>query len=82
MEMEMKMENNVNNESVKYVIAILKRIEKELRTSQSSGLAMGFLDFDRIRTFSELDAIKDMMTTSHPVDLPETHPDSVLILKE
>lgn len=73
---------NVSNETVKYAIAVLRRIETELVKSQSARLAMGFLDFDRKRTIVEMQALKDMMLASDPVDLPETHPDSLLELKD
>jgi hypothetical protein len=43
---------------------------------------MGFLDFDRKRIIAQMDALKDMMLASDPVDLPETHPDSLLELKD
>lgn len=73
---------NVSNETVKYAAAILRRIETEIVKSQSSRLAMGFLEFDRQRTIVEMDALKKMMLASDPVDLPETHPDSLLELKD
>lgn len=73
---------DISNESVKYCVAVLKRIEVELIKSQSARLAMGFLDFDKERIVVEMKALKDMLEASSPVDLPETHPDSFLELKE
>ena len=73
---------NTSNETVKYTVAVLRRIEIELVKSQSARLAMGFLDFDRERTIVQMEAIKSMMLASNPVDLPETHPDSLLEIKD
>ena len=73
---------NVSNETVKYCVAILRRIETELVMSQSARLAMGYLDFDRQRTLVEMEALKKVMLASDPVDLPETHPDSLLEIKD
>ena len=73
---------NTSNETVKYTVAVLRRIEMELEKSQSARLAMGFLDFDRERTIVQMEAIKSMMLASNPVDLPETHPDSLLEIKD
>jgi hypothetical protein len=73
---------NISNETVKYTVAVLRRIELELVKSQSAKLAMGFLGFDRDRTIVQMEAIKAMMLASDPVDLPETHPDSLLELKD
>jgi hypothetical protein len=58
---------NISNETVKYTVAVLRRIE---------------LEFDRDRTIVQMEAIKAMMLASDPVDLPETHPDSLLELKD
>ena len=71
-----------SNETVKYTVAVLRRMETELVKSQSARLAMGFLDFDRKRTVVQMQALKDMMLASDPVDLPETHPDSLLEIKD
>ena len=71
-----------SNETVKYTVAVLRRIETELVKSQSARLALGFLDFDRKRTIVQMQALKDMMLASDPVDLPETHPDSLLEIKD
>ena len=73
---------NISNETVKFSVAILKRIETELVKSQSARLAMGFLEFDRQRTIVEMEALKKMLLASDPVDLPETHPESLLELKD
>jgi len=71
-----------SNETIKYTVAVLRRMETELVKSQSARLAMGFLDFDRKRTIVQMQALKDMMSASDPVDLPETHPDSLLEIKD
>ena len=73
---------NTSNETVKYAVAVLRRMETELVMSQSARLALGFLDFDRQRTVVQMQALKDMMLASDPVDLPETHPDSLLEIKD
>jgi hypothetical protein len=72
---------NVYNETVIYLTAMLKRVEMEMAKSQSARLAMGFLSFDRERFIKELDAVKEILVTTDPVDFPETHPDTYLDLK-
>ena len=73
---------NTSNETVRYAVAVLRRMETEIVESQSARLAMGFLDFDRKRTLAQMQALKDMMLASDPVDLPETHPECLLELKD
>ena len=74
--------DDVLNETVKYVLAMLKRTEIEVASSQSARLAMGFLDFDETRLVGELKEVIRVLETSKPVDYPETHPDSMLQVVE
>ena len=70
-------DEGVHNETIKYCVAMLRRIEIEMVVSQSSMLAVGFLDFDAARFAHELDAIKQSLALT-PTDFPETHPESFL----
>jgi len=74
--------DRVKNETAKYALALLKRIEDEIIASQSSGLAVGFLDFDANRISGELDKVKEVIKNVKPADFPETHPRSYLRLNE
>lgn len=72
---------NVKNETMVYVLTLLKRVELEMLASQSAGLAVGFLDFDANRFCAELERIKKTVETEKPEDYPETHPESFLKMK-
>lgn len=62
------------NRTAKLVIDQLEDFIVEVRASQSSMLASGFLDFDGNRFASICDAIKNTVTSEKPIDFPEIHP--------
>ena len=43
---------NASNETVKYTVAVLRRMETEMVDSQSARVAMGFLDVHLVKSFA------------------------------
>ena len=70
-------EKALHNRTVKYVLDQLSDVETEMRASQSSMLASGFLEFDAGRFESELLAMIETIKNEKPIDYPETHPHPV-----